>query len=70
MEQQTGSKWGKEYVKPVILSPYLFNLYAEYIWRRQWQPTPVLLPGKSHGQRSLVGCCLWGRTESETTEVT
>ena len=30
-------------------------------WRRQWQPTPVLLPGKSHGQRSLVGCSPWGR---------
>ena len=29
--------------------------------RRQWQPTPVLLPGKSHGRRSLVGCSLWGR---------
>ena len=39
-----------------------------HIWRRQWHPTPVLLPGKSHGQRSLVGCCLWGRTESDTTE--
>ena len=39
-------------------------------WRRQWPPTPVLLPGKSHGQRSLVGCHLWGRTESDTTEVT
>ena len=38
--------------------------------RRQWHPTPVLLPGKSHGQRSLVGCRLWGRTESDTTEVT
>ena len=37
---------------------------------RQWQPTPVLFPGKSHGQRSLVGCCLWGLTESDTTEVT
>ena len=36
--------------------------------RRQWQPTPVLLPGKSHGWRSLVGCRLWGRTESDTTE--
>ena len=33
-------------------------------------PTPVLLPGKSHGWRSLVGCRLWGRTESDTTEVT
>ena len=30
--------------------------YSIYIWRRQWHPTPVLLPGKSHGQRSLVGC--------------
>ena len=44
---------------PNILSP-----------RRQWQPTPVLLPGKSHGQNSLVGCRLWGRTESDTAEVT
>ena len=39
-------------------------------WRRQWQPTPVFLPGESHGQGSLVGCRLWGRTESDTTEVT
>ena len=37
-------------------------------WRRQWHPTPVLLPGKSHGQRSLVGCNPWGRSESDTTE--
>ena len=37
-------------------------------WRRQWHPTPVLLPGKSHGQRSLVGCSPWGRKESDTTE--
>ena len=36
--------------------------------RRQWQPTPVLLPGKSHGWRNLVGCSPWGRKESETTE--
>ena len=34
----------------------------------QWHPTPVLLPGKSHGQRSLVGCSPWGREESDTTE--
>ena len=38
------------------------------IRRRQWHPTPVLLPGKSHGQRSLVGCSPWGRYESDTTE--
>ena len=36
--------------------------------RRQWHPTPVLLPGKSHGWRSLVGCSPWGRKESDTTE--
>ena len=36
--------------------------------RRQWHPTPVLLPGKSHGQRSLVGCSPWGREESDMTE--
>ena len=35
---------------------------------RQWHPTPVLLPGKSHGQRSLVGCSPWGRKESDTAE--
>ena len=39
-------------------------------WRRQWQPTPVLSPGESQGQGSVVGCRLWGRTESDTTEVT
>ena len=38
------------------------------LWRRQWQPSPVLLPGKSHGWRSLVGCSPWGRKESDTTE--
>ena len=37
-------------------------------WRRQWHPTPVLLPGKSHGWKSLVGCSPWGREESDTTE--
>ena len=36
--------------------------------RRQWHPAPVLLPGKSHGQRSLVGCSPWGLEESDTTE--
>ena len=37
-------------------------------WRRKWQPTPVLLPGKSHGQRNLVGYSPWGCKESDTTE--
>ena len=39
-------------------------------WRRKWQPTPVFLPGESQGKGSLVGCRLWGRTESDTTEAT
>ena len=39
-----------------------------YEWRRQWHPTPILLPGKSHGWRSLVGCGPWGRKESDMTE--
>ena len=37
-------------------------------WRRQWHPTPVLLPGKSHGRRSLVGSSPWGHEESNVTE--
>ena len=39
-------------------------------WSRVWQPTPVFLPGKSHGQRSLVGCGPWRRKELDTTEAT
>ena len=41
---------------------------ATFCRRRQWHPTPVLLPGKSHGWRSLEGCSLWGRWGSDTTE--
>ena len=36
--------------------------------RRQWQATPVLLPGKSHGRKSLMGCSSWGREKSDTTD--
>ena len=54
MKQQTGSKLGKEYVKAIR--------------RRQWQPTPVLLPGESHGRRSLVGYSPWGCEGSDMTE--
>ena len=39
-------------------------------WRRKWRPTPVFLPGESQGRGSLVGCRLWGGTESDTTEAT
>ena len=46
------------------------SLFIFMYWRRKWQPTPVFLPGESQGRRSLVGCCLWGRTESDTTEAT
>ena len=38
-----------------------YKSLTEKIRRRQWHPTPVLLPGKSHGWRSLVGCSPWGR---------
>ena len=43
-------------------------LHRRTSWRRQWHPTPVLLLGKFHGQRSLVGCSPWGREESDMTE--
>ena len=57
--------WGKI----SILRPKLILSLGVYPWwRRQWHPTPVLLPGKSHGWRSLVGCSPWGREESDTTE--
>ena len=45
-------------------------LFTYMHWRRKWQPTPVFLPGESQRQRSLLGCRLWGHTESDTTEVT
>ena len=38
------------------------------IWRRAWQPTPIFLPGESHGQRSLAGYSPWGHKESDVTE--
>ena len=41
-----------------------------YNWRKKWQPILVFLPRESRGQRSLVGCCPWGRTESDMTEAT
>ena len=44
------------------------GLNSIFGWRRQWQPTPVLLPGKSRGWRSLVGCSPWGREESNMPE--
>ena len=49
-------------------SSSLFGGTCSYHRRRQWHPTPVFLPGKSHGRRSLVGCSPWGREESDMTE--
>ena len=46
------------------------SLFTLMHWRRKWQPTPVFLPGESQGRGSLVGCRLWGHTESDTTEAT
>jgi len=46
------------------------SLFTLLHWRRKWQPTPVFLPGESQEQGSLVGCHLWGHTESDTTEAT
>ena len=44
------------------------SLFTFMHWRRKWQPTPVFLPRESQGRGSLVGCHLWGCTESDTTE--
>ena len=46
------------------------SLFTFIHWRRKWQPTPAFLPGESQGRRSLVGCHLWGHSESDTTEAT
>ena len=68
--------WTCQWQDGVFSSPAL-PLEAQFLahhacmhWRRKWQPTPVLLPGESQGQGSLVGCHLWGHTESDMTEVT
>ena len=51
-----------------LLEYLSLHIFAPVMRRRQWHPTPVLLPGKSHGQRSVVGCSPWGRKESDTTK--
>ena len=60
--------------RPLLFLPLAVNVLSTVFftlnWRRKWQPTPVFLPGESQGQGSLVGCHLWGRTESDTTEAT
>ena len=62
----------KKHPYETSVAPYSFSgdllKHLRYKWRRQWQPTPVLLPGKSHGWRSLVGCSPWGHEESDMSE--
>src|SRR5574341_377670 len=58
--------WAPKSVQMVIAAMKLKDAYS-LEGRRQWHPTQVLLPGKSHGWRSLVGCSPWGREESDTT---
>ena len=57
--RRVGQDWGPS-----------LSLFTFMHWRRKWQPTPVFLPGESQGWRNLVGFCLKGRTELDTTEVT
>ena len=53
---------------PAMQETWVQSLVGKIPWRREWLPTPVFLPGESHGQRSLVGCVPWGHKESDTTE--
>ena len=55
-------------IYPIKALYFNYHIFSNLYWRRQWHPTPVLLPGKSHGRRSLVGCSSWVREESDTTE--
>ena len=53
----------------IYLVPTIYlGFHSSLARRRQWHPTPVLLPGKSHGWRTLVGCSTWGLEESDATE--
>ena len=53
---------------PAMWETWVRSLAWEDPWRSKWQATPVFLPGKSHGQRSLMGCSPWGHKDSDTTE--
>ena len=62
-----GGSDGKKHL-PTMRETWVRSLDGEDPWRRKWQPTPVLLPGKSHGRRSLTGYSPWGLKELDTTE--
>ena len=66
------SPWGREELDTTERLHFHFSLslFTFTHWRWKWQPTPVFLPGESQGRGSLVGCRLWGRTESDTTDAT
>ena len=73
--QYSENKYTTQSNLQVQCNPYqatsgIFHRARTNNWRRKWQPTPVFLPGESHGWGSLVGCRLWGRTELDATEVT
>ena len=53
---------------PAVLETWVQTLGGKIPWSREWQPTPVFLPGESHGQRSLEGCGPWGCKELDITE--
>ena len=71
-EGQIGGEWGRQgqvlFNGAGVHKSIQLGVLAQGRRRRQWHPTPVLLPGKSHGQRSLVGCSPWGHEESDMTE--
>ena len=67
-----GQKDGEKRKTPMCfrncMETWVQSLGWEIPWRREWLPTPVFLPGESHGQRSLVGYSPWAHKESDTTE--
>ena len=63
-----GGDCSHEIKRRLLLGRKVITSLDSIFRRRQWQPTPVLLPGKSHGWRSLVGCSPWGHNKSDTTE--
>ena len=65
-----GNKQHSETLRMILAEFNKIFICAILLLRRKWQPTPVFLPGESHGQRSLAGHGPWGRRDSDTTEVT
>ena len=61
--------WERSFLKETKIKSFKGKMSSNILyWRRQWHPTPVLLPGKSHGRRSLVGCSPWDHWGSDMTE--